>query len=314
MKNNGEIKIGVYICHCGSNIAATVKVEEVRHFASKMTGVAISRDYKFMCSDPGQDLIKKDIEQRNLNRVVVASCSPLMHEPTFQKACETAGLNRYLFQMANIREHCSWVHSDIKKATEKAKAIVRAAILRVRFHDSLETTRVPINPATLIVGGGIAGIQAALEIAESGNEVYLVEKDPSIGGKMALFDKTFPTLDCSACILTPKMVSVGQKENIHLMSYSEVDDVSGFIGNFKVKVRRKPRYIDETKCTGCGLCYECCPSTRIPQRRVIMLGDKVVKEIRPDDGSKPLVKTFQGGIANELEFSDSQSKHYEMGK
>jgi heterodisulfide reductase subunit A len=280
MNSNEPIKIGVYVCHCGSNIAATVNINKVRDFASKLPGVVIARDYKFMCSDPGQDLIKKEIKELNLNRIVVASCSPLMHEPTFQRACEAAGLNRYLFQMANIREHCSWIHSDMIEATEKAKSLITAAVRRVAFHEVLETKRVKINPATLIVGGGIAGIQAALEISESGNEVYLVERDPSIGGKMALLDKTFPTLDCSACILTPKMVTVGQRENIHLLSYSAVEEVSGFIGNFKVKIKRKARYIDESKCNGCGLCYQHCPATRIPRRRVIKLGDQVIKELR----------------------------------
>ena len=281
MNNNKEpIRIGVYICHCGSNIASTVNVNEVREFASTLHNVVIARDYKFMCSDPGQDLIKNDIKELKLDRVVVAACSPLMHEPTFQKACEMAGLNRYLFQMANVREHCSWVHPDMTDSTEKAKALIHAAVNRVVFHDVLQTKKVKINPATLIVGGGIAGIQAALEISESGNEVYLVEKDPSIGGKMILLDKTFPTLDCSACILTPKMVTVGQRKNIHLLSYSEVEYVSGFIGNFKVKVRRKARFVDEAKCNGCGICYNYCPATRIPKRRFIKFGDEFIKEIR----------------------------------
>src|SRR4030042_1744714 len=233
-----------------------------------------------MCSDPGQELIKKDITDYKLNRVVVASCSPLMHEPTFQKACEQAGLNAYYFQMANIREHCSWVHEDKREASEKAKLLINAAIRRVFYHDSLTSRLVDINPATLVVGGGISGIQAALEIAESGNKVYLVERDPSIGGKMALFDKTFPTLDCAACILTPKMVNVGQNKNIKLMTWSEVVDVSGYIGNFKVKVKRKARYIDESKCNGCGLCYTSCPATRIPKKRVIKLANQVLKELR----------------------------------
>jgi heterodisulfide reductase subunit A len=272
-------RIGVYICHCGSNIAATVDVVAVRDYASRLAEVAVAKEYKFMCSDPGQEMIRKDIQEQGLNRVVVASCSPLMHENTFMKMCEKAGLNRYLFQMANIREHCSWVHKDKKRATEKASRLVAAAVRRVYFNEPLETRKVKINPATLIVGGGVAGIQAALEIAESGNEVYLVEKEPSIGGKMAVLDKTFPTLDCSACILTPKMVSVGQRQNIHLLSWSEVEEVSGSIGNFKVKVRRKPRYVDEAKCTGCGLCYSSCPAVRIPQRRVIKMREKVLKEL-----------------------------------
>lgn len=279
MTRNGKRRVGVYICHCGSNIAATVDVAAVREEASTMPSVVVARDYKFMCSDPGQEMIRKDIQELSLDRVVVASCSPLMHEVTFMKTCESAGLNRYLFQMANIREHCSWVHRDKKQATQKAKRLVAAAVRRVVWNEPLETKKVRINPATLIVGGGVAGIQAALEISESGNEVYLVEKEPSIGGRMAVLDKTFPTLDCSACILTPKMVSVGQRANIHLLSHSEVEAVSGSIGNFKVRIKRKPRYIDETKCTGCGLCYSSCPAVRIPTRRVIKLRDRVLKEV-----------------------------------
>ncbi len=279
MKDVKGRKIGVYICHCGSNIAATVDVYAVRAKASQMPSVAVAREYKFMCSDPGQEMIRRDIQELGLDRVVVASCSPLMHENTFMKTCESAGLNRYLFQMANIREHCSWVHKDKRQATQKAKQLVAAAVNRVFFNEPLETKKIKINPATLIVGGGVAGIQAALEISESGNEVYLIEKEPSIGGRMAVLDKTFPTLDCSACILTPKMVSVGQRKNIHLLSFSEVEEVSGSIGNFKIRVKRKPRYIDESKCTGCGLCYSSCPAVRIPRRRVIKLRDKVLKEI-----------------------------------
>lgn len=253
-----DIKIGVYVCHCGSNIAATVDVEKVRDSIINAPHVAISRDYKFMCSEPGQDLIIKDIEEKGLNRIIVASCSPLMHEPTFRKACEKANLNRYFFQMVNIREQCSWVHKDIKYATKKASALVNAAVCRVVHQEPLETVRVKINPNTLIVGGGIAGIQAALEIAESGSKVYLVEKDSTIGGKMAKLDKTFPTLDCSACILTPKMVSVAQHENIELLSYSEIEDVDGSIGDFNIKVRKKARYVHDN-CTSCDDCTKACP-------------------------------------------------------
>ncbi len=193
-----EPKIGVYICHCGANIAATVDVEKVTEFAKGLQSVAIARDYKFVCSDPGQELIKNDIKELGLNRIVVASCSPRLHEQTFRRAVASAGLNQYLFEMANIREHCSWVHEDGEKATEKAKALVSAAVRRILHHVPLETKEVPVNPNTLVVGGGIAGIQAALEIADSGHKVYLVEREPSIGGHMAQLDKTFPTLDCSA--------------------------------------------------------------------------------------------------------------------
>jgi len=254
-----ERRIGVYICHCGSNIAGIVDCEKVTEFARGLGSVVIVRDYKYMCSDPGQNLIKDDIKEHGLNRVVVASCSPRMHEPTFRHACQDAGLNQYLFEMANIREHCSWVHTDKQMATEKAKALVSAAVRRVYYQEPLETKEVLVNPNVLVVGGGIAGIQAALEVADSEHKVYLVEKDPSIGGHMAMFDKTFPTLDCAACILTPKMTTVGQHPYIQLMTYSEVEDVSGYVGNFKVKIRKKARYVDEEKCTGCGQCQELCP-------------------------------------------------------
>jgi heterodisulfide reductase subunit A len=193
-----EPKIGVYICHCGANIAGTVDVTRVVEYARGLPAVAVARDYKFMCSDPGQDLIKNDIREQGLNRIVVASCSPRLHEPTFRRVLAAAGLNPYLFEMANIREQCAWVHTDKEAATEKAKALVNAAVRRVFLQEPLETKQVAVNPITLIVGAGIAGIQAALEIADSGHKVYLVEREPSIGGNMARLDKTFPTLDCSA--------------------------------------------------------------------------------------------------------------------
>ncbi len=279
MNANGNVRIGVYICHCGVNIAGMVNVNELREFISRMPDVVIARDYKFMCSDPGQSLIRADIGEFNLNRVVVAACSPLMHELTFRAAAAKAGLNRYLVQIANIREHCSWVHDDSRVATSKAKALVLAAVRRVAVHQPLQPTQAEVNPATLIVGAGIAGIQAALEIAESGNTVYLIEREATIGGRMGQFDKTFPTLDCAACILTPKMVSVGHRENIHLMTLSEVVGCSGYIGNFKVRVKRKARYVDESKCTGCGQCWLVCPSIRTPRERTIWLGDRVVKRV-----------------------------------
>jgi heterodisulfide reductase subunit A len=193
-----EPKIGVYVCHCGANIASTVDVAQVTEYARGLPSVVVARDYKFMCSDPGQDLIKNDIKEMGLDRVVVASCSPRLHEPTFRRTVASAGLNPYLFEMANIREQCAWVHEDKEKATEKAKALVNAAVRRIFYHEALETKEVPVNPCTLVVGAGIAGIQAALEIADSGQKVYLVEREPSIGGNMARLDKTFPTLDCSA--------------------------------------------------------------------------------------------------------------------
>jgi heterodisulfide reductase subunit A len=218
MNGNGRIRIGVYICHCGVNISSTVNVAEVREFIASAPSVVVARDYKFMCSDPGQSLIQKDIQDLNVNRVVVAACSPLMHELTFRGAAMKAGLNRYLVQIANIREHCSWIHEDRAAATEKAKALILAAVKRVALHQPLEPMRAEVNPNVLIVGAGIAGIQAALEIAEAGNTVYLVEREPSIGGRMGQFDKTFPTLDCAACILTPKMVSVAGRQGTWMRS------------------------------------------------------------------------------------------------
>lgn len=260
-----KVRIGVYICHCGSNIAGTVNVKEVVEFAKGLPAVVIAKDYIYMCSDPGQNMIKEDIKQLKLNRVVVASCSPTLHEHTFRQATQDSGLNPYLFEMANIREHCSWITEDQSEATEKAKALVSAAVRRVYYQEPLEVREVPVIPAVLVVGGGIAGIQAALEIANAGHKVYLVEREPSIGGHMAQFDKTFPTLDCASCIFTPLLSAVGQHPNIELLTYSEVEQVSGFIGNFSVKIRKKARYIDEEKCTGCGDCITNCPVRYIPQ-------------------------------------------------
>ena len=268
-----EPKIGVYICHCGTNIAGTVDVEAVTEFARGLPFVAIARRYMYMCSDPGQDLIRQDIKELGINRVVVASCSPTLHERTYRRVCQESGLNPYLFEMANIREHCSWITEDHAAATEKAKALVSAAVRRVAYQEPLESKKVPVNPNTLVVGGGIAGIQAALEIADSKHKVYLVERTPSIGGHMAQLDKTFPTLDCSACILTPKMSLAGSHPYIELMSYSEVAEVSGYVGNFKVKIKKKPRYIDVDKCTGCGECSNVCPVT-VPNEFDLGLGQR----------------------------------------
>jgi heterodisulfide reductase subunit A len=252
-------KIGVYVCHCGSNIAQMVDCKNVVDYAATLPNVTVAREYQYMCSDPGQELIKKDIKELGLTRVVVASCSPLMHELTFRRTVEEGGLNQFLFQMANIREQCSWISEKREMATERAKAIVGAAVRRVAFQEPLEVKKVPVNPNVLIVGGGITGIEAALQIADSGKKVYLVEKEPTIGGYMARFDKTFPTLDCAACILTPKMVNVAQHPNIELLSYSDVTGFSGYVGNFTARIRRRPRYVEEEKCNGCGLCTEKCP-------------------------------------------------------
>ncbi len=255
-------KIGFYVCHCGVNIAGKVNVEEVAEFTRGLKNVAVARDYKFMCSDPGQEMIENDIRQFGLNRVVVASCSPRLHEKTFQGACQRAGINPYLFQMASVREQVSWVTENPEEATRKAKSLAAAAINRVNYHESLAAREVKVHPDVMVVGGGIAGMQAALDVASADYKVYLVERQPTIGGHMLQFDKTFPTLDCAACIGTPKMVSVGQDRNIELLTYSEVEEVSGYIGNYKVKVHRKPRYVKEGVCTGCGECALVCPVTR----------------------------------------------------
>jgi len=260
-----EVRIGVYVCHCGTNIAGTVDVEEVAKYAETLPHVVVARHYPYTCSDPGQELIKKDIKELGVNRVVVASCSPRLHEKTFQGVLREAGLNPYLFQMANIREHCSWLHEPGPELTEKAKRMVGAAVNRVSRHVPLEIRAVPIFPATLVVGGGIAGMQAALEIANSNHLVYIVEREPSIGGHMAQFDKTFPTLDCAACILTPKMTEVARHPFIRILTYSEIVAISGYVGNFRVKIRRKPRYVDEGKCIGCLVCQEKCPWTALSE-------------------------------------------------
>ncbi|MGD8402297.1 MAG: CoB--CoM heterodisulfide reductase iron-sulfur subunit A family protein [Anaerolineales bacterium] len=266
-KHNGskpevQEKIGVYVCHCGSNIAGTVDVTQVAEWAAsrlKTRGVIIARDYKFMCSSLGQELIEKDIKELGLTRVVVAACSPHLHEKTFRTACERAGLNPFLCELVSIREQVSWVHTDKVEATKKAQAVVSGGVERVMRHEPLEPMTVPINPATLVVGGGIAGIQAALEIADAGHHVYMVEREPSIGGHMAQFDKTFPTLDCSACILTPKMVQAGTHPHITLMTWSEVEKVEGYVGSFDVTIRKKARHVNTEDCTGCGICQEKCP-------------------------------------------------------
>lgn len=259
MDNNKEnVRIGFYVCHCGHNIAATVDCPEVAKYVGQLPNVALSRDYKYMCSDPGQELIQKDIKEFKLNRIVVASCSPLLHEHTFRAATEAGGLNPFFFHMVNIREHDSWVHTDREKATEKAKALAHAAIKRVARHSALEVKKVSIHPDVLVVGGGIAGIHAAMTLANAGKKVYLVERDASIGGHMAKFDKTFPTLDCAACILTPKMSEVGNHPNITLWTYSDVTKVDGYVGNFTIQVKRKPRYINEDLCTGCQECISHC--------------------------------------------------------
>ncbi len=252
-------KIGVFVCHCGINIAGTVDVKAVVDLLKDYPGVAYIQDYKYMCSDPGQNLIKTKIKELNLDGVVVAACSPTLHEATFRGASESVGLNPYRTEIANIREQCSWVHHDKAAATAKAQLIIKAAIEKVKLDEELQPVKVPITRRAMVIGGGIAGIQAALSIANSGYEVVLVERQSSIGGHMAQLSETFPTLDCSQCILTPKMVEVAQHHKIKLLAYATVEDVSGFVGNFKVKIKQKARYVDWDKCTGCGICMEKCP-------------------------------------------------------
>ena len=253
------MKIGVFICYCGENIGRTVDCAAVAQAAGRLPGVVCSVDYKYMCSDPGQNLIKNAIKEHNLDAVVVGSCSPHMHEKTFRKACSDSGLNPFLFDMANLREHCSWVHEDIVEGTKKAIDLIRISVERVKRNAPLTAIKVPVTKRALVIGGGISGIQASLDIANAGFEVILVEKEPSIGGHMSQLSETFPTLDCSQCILTPRMVEVYQHPKIKLMTYSEVEKVEGFIGNFKATIRKKARSIDESKCTGCGLCTQKCP-------------------------------------------------------
>ncbi len=259
-------RIGVFICHCGENISRTVDVERVAEEVGRLPGVAFSTDYKYMCSDPGQTLVKKAIQEQKLSHVVVAACSPRMHEKTFRKAVEAAGLNPFLCEMANIREHCSWVHENREEATVKAIDIVGMMVERVKKNRILPTITVPVTKRALVIGGGIAGIQAALDIADCGHEVILVEREPSIGGHMAQLSETFPTLDCSQCIMTPKMVDVANHPKITLHTFSEVELVEGYIGNFQVTIKKKARSVDEDKCTGCGVCMTKCPQKKIPNK------------------------------------------------
>ena len=257
-------RIGVFVCWCGSNIAGTVDVVKVAEALQNEPGVVFSTNYQYMCSQAGQDVIKAAIAEYKLTGIVVCSCSPRMHEATFRKTAAAAGLNPYMVEIANIREQCSWVHKDMATGTEKAIILARAAVAKVSLNAPLTPGESPVTKRALVIGGGIAGIQTALDIADAGFPVDIVEKQPTIGGKMAQLDKTFPTLDCAACILTPKMVDVAQNEKIRIFSYSEVEKVSGFVGNFDVSIRKKARFVDENKCTGCGLCTEKCPQKKVP--------------------------------------------------
>ncbi|MBA4310681.1 MAG: disulfide reductase [Chlorobiaceae bacterium] len=256
-------RIGVFVCYCGENIGRTVNCSEVTQRAAKLRDVVYSVDYKYMCSDPGQQIIKDAIKKYNLNGIVVASCSPLMHEKTFRHAVVEAGLNPFLCELANIREHCSWVHDDKRNATDKALDLIRMMVEKVKKNLPLDTIKIPVTRRALVIGGGVAGIQAALDIADGGKEVVMVEKSPSIGGHMAQLSETFPTLDCSQCILTPKMVDVNSHKNIKLYTYSEIENVKGYIGNFEITIRKKTRYVDDSICNGCGICIEKCPQKKI---------------------------------------------------
>ena len=268
------MKIGVFTCWCGENIARHIDCEKVSQEIAKLPGVHCSMNYKYMCSEPGQNLIAEKIQELGLTGIVVASCSPHMHLKTFRKAAENVGVNPYMVEMANIREQCSWVHADKEVATAKAIELITMAVEKVRHNHELVPIQVPVTKRALVIGGGVAGIQAALDIAAGGQEVVLVEKEPSVGGKMAGLSETFPTLDCSQCILTPRMVEVGQHPKIRLLTYSEVEKVDGYIGNFKVTIRKKARYVDITKCTGCGNCWNSCPNKKIPNAFDYNLGNR----------------------------------------
>lgn len=252
-------RIGVFVCWCGSNIAGTLDINKVIEAVKQFPGVVHAEDYKYLCSDPGQNIVQKAIEDHNLDAVVISACTPSLHELTFRKTVELAGVNPYQCEIANIREQCSWVHEDGEAATEKAIKVIRSIVEKVRRNESLEPITAPLTKRAMVIGAGVSGIQAALDIANSGYQVILVEKEPAIGGHMAQLSETFPTLDCSQCILTPKMVEVGRHPNIKLMTYSEVLEISGFVGNFNVKILKKPRYVDETLCNSCGECAEVCP-------------------------------------------------------
>lgn len=252
-------RIGVFVCHCGTNIAGALDVERVAEASKSFPGVLHAETYKYLCSDQGQQIIKDAIEEHNLDRIVVASCSPRMHETTFRKLLGTTDINPFMLEVANIREQCAWVHTDKEEATLKAIDLVRMATAKVRENKPLFTSTIPLNKKALVIGGGIAGIQAALDIADAGYKVTLVEKESSVGGHMVMLDKTFPTLDCSACISTPKMSEVAGHENVTIMTCSEVEDVTGYVGNFEVTIRQRAKYVDYDLCTGCGLCETKCP-------------------------------------------------------
>ncbi len=303
-------RIGVFVCWCGSNIAGTVDVVAVAEALKSEPGVVFSTNYQYMCSQAGQDMIKEAISEHNLTGIVICSCSPRMHEQTFRKTAESAGLNPYMVEIANIREQCSWVHKEMEIGTEKAIILGKAAIAKVNLNTPLTPGESPVTKRALVIGGGIAGIQTALDIADAGFEVDIVEKNPTIGGKMAQLDKTFPTLDCAACILTPKMVDVAQHEKVRIFSYSEVTEVGGFVGNFEVTIKKNARYVKEDLCTGCGLCTEKCPQKKVPNefnlgmdnRRAIYIpfAQAVPKVATIDPGYCTMLKSGKCGLCSKV--------------
>jgi len=303
-------RIGVFVCWCGTNIAGTVDVVKVAEALAHEPGVVISTNYQYMCSQAGQNMIKDAIKEHKLTGIVVCSCSPRMHEATFRKTAEAAGINPYMVEIANIREQCSWVHKDMEIGTEKAIILGRAAIAKVALNAPLKAGESPVTKRALVIGGGIAGIQTALDIADAGFEVDIVEKKPTIGGKMSQLDKTFPTLDCAACILTPKMVDVAQHEKIRIFAYSEVEEVSGFVGNFTVSIKKKARFVDPEACTGCGICTEKCPQKKVPNefnlgmdnRRAIYIpfAQAVPKVATIDPDYCTMLKTGKCGVCSKV--------------
>ncbi|MBS4024295.1 MAG: CoB--CoM heterodisulfide reductase iron-sulfur subunit A family protein [Clostridia bacterium] len=295
-------RIGVFVCHCGTNIAATVDCPGVAKASLDFPNVVHAEDYKYMCSEPGQDVIRKAIKEHNLDGVVVSACSPRMHETTFRKTLESVGMNPFLLECANIREHCSWVHPDKVKGTVKAISLSRLSAAKVALNQELTKSTISIEKRALVIGGGIAGIQAALDIADNGFKVDIVEREPSIGGKMAQIDKTFPTLDCSACILTPKMVDAAGHENIELITYSEIEKVEGYVGNFDVTIRKKARSIDMKKCTGCGICWEKCPK-KLPSEFELGLGER-----------KAIYTPFPQAIPNKPVIDRENCRFFSSGK
>ncbi|MBE6910943.1 MAG: CoB--CoM heterodisulfide reductase iron-sulfur subunit A family protein [Ruminococcaceae bacterium] len=292
-------RIGVFVCWCGSNIAGTVDVKAVAEALKNEPGVVFSTNYQYMCSQAGQDMIKAAIVEHKLGGIVVCSCSPRMHEATFRKTASQAGINPYMVEIANIREQCSWVHKDMATGTEKAIILGKAAVAKVNLNTPLTPGESPVTKRALVIGGGIAGIQTALDIADAGFPVDIVETKPTIGGKMAQLDKTFPTLDCAACILTPKMVEVAQHENIRIFSYSEVSEIKGFVGNFDVTIKRKARYVKEDICTGCGACVEKCPMKKIPNEFNLGMDNRSAVYI-PFAQAVPKVATIDPNACNML--------------